>query len=100
MKGLADSKKDMNVKILSGADIKDKNALDIPSNYAYIVKGVLSDGKWHYKKDMVTYFEADNENDGRLKYLNNLQSWGYFKNSLTEVDPDFWDGELFEDIEE
>lgn len=100
MKGLADSKKDMNVKILSGADIKDKNALDIPPNYAYIVKGVLSDGKWHYKKDMVTYFEADNENDGRLKYLNNLQSWGYFKDALTEVDPDFWDGEFFEDIEE
>ncbi|ETZ21149.1 hypothetical protein N824_03245 [Pedobacter sp. V48] len=49
---------------------------------------------------MITYFRANNENDDRLKYLNSLQSWGYFKNSLTEVDPDFWEGELFEDIEE
>ncbi|NRF42016.1 hypothetical protein [Pedobacter foliorum] len=100
LKGLSDSKTDHNVKILSGSTIRDKDFLDIPQNYAYIVKGVLSNGRWYYKKDMVTYFEAENESEGKLEYLNNLQGWGYFKEGLTDIDSDFWEGKLFEKIED
>ncbi|WP_214225511.1 hypothetical protein [Pedobacter sp. B4-66] len=100
LKGLSDSKKDHNVKILSGSTIRDKDFLDIPQNYAYIIKGILSNGLWYYKKDMVTYFEAENESEGKLKYLNNLQGWGYFKDGQTEIDSDFWEGKLFEKIED
>lgn len=98
-KSLAESKKDKQVKILSGSNIKEEGFLDhIPQSYSYIVKGVFSNGRWYYKKDKVTYFEAENEKEGKLEYLNNLQSWGYFKDNLTEISPDFWDGELFEKI--
>jgi hypothetical protein len=98
-KSLAESRKDKQVKILSGGNIKDEGFLDnIPQSYSYIVKGVFSNGRWYYKKDKVTYFEAENEKEGKLKYLNNLQSWGYFKDKLTEISPDFWEGELFEKI--
>ncbi|MBB2148671.1 hypothetical protein [Pedobacter gandavensis] len=100
LKGLSESKKDHNVKILSGASIKDKNFLDVPQNYAYIVKGVSSKGKWYYKKDMVTYFEAENENEGKLAYLNKLQDWGYFNDNLIAIDPGFWEGKLFKKIED
>ena len=98
-KSLAESKKDKQVKILSGGNIKDEGFLDnIPQSYSYIVKGIFSSGRWYYKKDKVTYFEAENEKEGRLTYLNNLQSWGYFKDNLTEISDDFWEGELFEKI--
>lgn len=98
-KSLAESKKDKQVKILSGSNIKEEGFLDhIPQSYSYIVKGVFSNGRWYYKKDKVTYFEAENEKEGKLSYLNNLQSWGYFKDNLTEISPDFWNGELFEKI--
>ncbi|WP_110831009.1 hypothetical protein [Pedobacter nutrimenti] len=100
LKDLSENKKDLQVKILSGATIKDKNFLSVPQNYAYIVKGVSDKGKWYYKKDMATYFEASDENEGRLIYLNNLQGWGYFKEGTSVTDPDFWEGELFEKIED
>jgi len=100
LKSLSENKKDRHVKILTGASIKDKNFLDVPQQYAYIVKGVLSNGKWYYKKDMVTYFDAESEKEGKLTYLNNLQDWGYFKDKLSVIDPDFWEGKLFEKVED
>ncbi|WP_316839759.1 hypothetical protein [Pedobacter gandavensis] len=100
LKDLSESKNDHNVQILSGASLNDKNVLDVPQSCAYIVKGLSSNGKWYYQKDKVTYFEAENEDEGKLEYLNNLQKWDYFKKKLIVVDPGFWEGKLFEKIED
>lgn len=89
---------DMNVKIISGKDMKDKNFLDIPQNNAYVVAGVLDKGTWYYSKDKVTYFEAENEKDAKLEYLNNLQQWGYFAANTSDASPDFWETGFFEKI--
>jgi hypothetical protein len=98
LKSLSENKKDNNVKILSESNIRDKDFLDVPQHYAYLVKGILSNSRWYYKKDKVTYFKAQNEQEGKLKYFNNLQNWGYFDENLTTVSADFWEGTLFEKI--
>lgn len=99
LKSLSDSKKDKNVQIISGKDIKDEGFLDdIPKTYSYIVSGVKFKDKWYYKKSEVTYFEAHNINDGKQKYYNNLQNWNFFKENSIEFNPDFWETMLFKKV--
>ena len=99
LKSLTDSKKDNNVQIISGKDIKDKGFLDeIPKTYSYIVSGVRFEDKWYYKKSAVTYFEAHNLNEGKQVYYNKLQSWNFFKDNSTEFNPEFWETELFKKV--
>ncbi|MGV3704313.1 MAG: hypothetical protein ACO1NU_02950 [Arcticibacter sp.] len=98
-KDVADGKKDRNVNIISKENIPDKALFnEIPNTYAYIVKGVKSNGRWFYKKDKVTYFEPEDNQQGKLEYLYNLQKWGYFKKESTEPDTGFWHGQLFERV--
>ena len=98
-KTLKDNKKDKNVNIISNKDIKDNGFLDdIPKTYAYIVKGVKYEDKWYYEKSNVTYFEAKTLNNGQQNFFNNLQKWNFFKENLTEFNPDFWETELFKKV--
>lgn len=98
-KDLTKNKKDKNVKIISPNDIKDKEFLDeIPRTYAYIIKAVKYNDKWYYEKSNVTYFQANSINEGEEQYFNNLQQWNFFKENSTELNPDFWETNLFEKV--
>ncbi|AXT20772.1 hypothetical protein D7030_11620 [Flavobacteriaceae bacterium AU392] len=98
-KGLTKNKKDKNVKIISPNDIKDKKFLEeIPRTYAYIIKAVKYNDKWYYEKSKVTYFQANSINEGQEQYFNNLQQWNFFKENSTELNPDFWETNLFEKV--
>ena len=98
-KTLKDNKKDKNVNIISSKDIKDEEFLDdIPKTYGYIVKGLKYKDKWYYEKSNVTYFEAKTLIDGQQKFFNNLQQWNFFKENLTEFNPDFWETKLFKKV--
>ncbi len=98
-KDLTKNKKDKNVKIISPNDIKDKEFLEeIPRTYAYIIKAVKYNDKWYYEKSNVTYFQANSINEGEEQYFNNLQQWNFFKENSTELNPDFWETNLFEKV--
>ncbi|WP_100612880.1 hypothetical protein [Confluentibacter lentus] len=98
-KDLTKNKKDKNVKIISPNDIKDKEFLEeIPRTYAYIIKAVKYNDKWYYEKSKVTYFQANSINEGEKQYFNNLQKWNFFKENSTELNPDFWETNLFEKV--
>ena len=98
-KSLTDSKKDKDVQIISGADLKGEGFLDsIPKTYSYIVTGIRLNDKWYYKKSNVTYFENHNLNEGKQKYYNNLQEWNFFKENSTDINPDFWETMLFKKV--
>ncbi len=98
-KDLTKNNKDKSVKIISPNDIKDKDFLEeIPRTYAYIIKAVKYNSKWYYEKSNVTYFQANSINEGQKKYFNNLQQWNFFKENSTELNPDFWETNLFEKV--
>ncbi len=98
-KDLTKNKKDKNVKTISPNDIKDKEFLDeIPRTYAYIIKAVKYNDKWYYEKSKVTYFQVNSINQGEEQYFNNLQQWNFFKENSTELNPDFWETNLFEKV--
>jgi len=98
-KSLLSDKQDQNVKVITSKDIHDPGYLDQkPQTYAYIVRGILYNGKWYHEKSEVTYFDAASLNEGKIDYLNNLQAWGFFKDGAAEPDQGFWDGKLFEKI--
>ncbi|MBD1397902.1 hypothetical protein H9Q13_12060 [Pontibacter sp. JH31] len=100
-KAMKDNKRDKNVNIISSKDIKDEGFLDdIPQTYAYIVKGVKYNGKWFYEKSNVTYFEAQNLDEGKRKYFYNLTKWNFFKENTTEFNPDFWETSLFKKVKD
>jgi len=100
-KTMKDNKRDKNVNIISSKDIKDEGFLDdIPQTYAYIVKGVNHNEKWYYEKSSVTYFEAENLEEGKQKYFYNLAKWNFFKENSTEFNPDFWETSLFKKVKD
>lgn len=95
------SHKDKDVKIMSSKDIKAPEFLDdIPQIYTYIIKGVKYQGKWYYEKSNATYFEANDTTEGKKKYFNSLQQWGFFKENSIEFNPDFWESTLFPKIKD
>lgn len=99
-KTMKDNKQDKNVNIISNKDIKDKGFLDdIPQTYAYIVKGVKNNDKWHYEKSSVTYFEAKDLEKGKQEYFYILTDWNFFKENSTEFNSNFWEGDLFNIVE-
>lgn len=101
LKQLNENKNDKNVKIIADKSIKDTGYLDnIPQTYAYIVKAVKYKGKWYYEKSNATYFEPQDNEGGRLQFLNNLQTWNFFRESSTTFNPDFWETSLFEKIKD
>ena len=84
-----------------GKNIKDSGYLDaIPQTYAYIVKGVKYKNKWYYEKSNVTYFEPEDNEEGRLQFFNNLQEWNFFGEGSTRPNPDFWETSLFAKIQD
>ncbi|WP_127846818.1 hypothetical protein [Psychroflexus aestuariivivens] len=98
-KDLTKNRKDKNVKIISPKDIKDKEFLEeIPRTYAYIIKAVKYNDEWYYEKSNVTYFQANSINEGQEQFFNNLQQWNFFKENSTELNPDFWETNLFEKV--
>jgi hypothetical protein len=98
-KELTKNKKDKNVKIISPNDIKDKEFLEeIPRTYAYIIKAVKHNDEWYYEKSNVTYFQANSISEGEKQYFNNLQQWNFFKENSTELNPDFWETQLFKKV--
>ena len=100
-KSILADKKDENVTVLTSKDIHDPGYLDqAPKTYAYIVNGVQYQNKWYYKKSEVTYFDAANLAEGKIKYLNNLQKWNFFADDTVEPASGFWDGKLFEKVKD
>lgn len=98
-KALLRDNSDKNVKVLTKKDIKDTGYFDQKlQTYAYIVKGLFYNQKWYYEKTEVTYFDADNETNGKIEYLNNLQGWDFFEENTAKPDDGFWEGKLFEKI--
>ncbi len=98
-KTFKENKKDKNIKIISGKEIKDNNFLkDVPRTYSYIVKGVKYKNQWYYEKDFVTYFEAETVKEGQQFFFNNLQVWDFFKENSIEINPDFWETKLFKKV--
>tara|TARA_R110002073_G_C9455723_1_gene578376 strand:+ start:76 stop:1788 length:1713 start_codon:yes stop_codon:yes gene_type:complete len=99
LKSLTKNKKDQNVKIISPNDIKDKALLEeIPRTYAFIVNGVKYQGNWYYEKSKVTYFQAKSLKEGQEQYFNNLQKWNFFKEKSIELNPEFWETNLFKKV--
>ncbi len=100
-KQLKDNETDNNVSIINGKNIKDSGYLnDIPQTYAYIIKAVKYNGQWYYEKSNATYFEPEDNEEGRLQFLNNLQEWNFFKDGSTEFNPDFWETNLFAKVKD
>jgi len=100
-KGMSENKRDANVNIISGKSIKDSGYLNsIPQTYAYIVKGVKYKNKWYFEKSNVTYFEPQDDEEGRSQFFNNLQEWNFFSEGLTTFNPDFWETNLFAKIQD
>ena len=98
---LKGNKKDKNINVITSKDIRDSGYLDqAPQLYAYTVCGVQYKGKWYYEKENVTYFDAATQEEGRLKYFNQLQLYNFFKDNSTEVNPDFWQTKFFEQIKD
>lgn len=101
LKQLNENKEDNNINIINGKSIKDSGYLDnIPQTYAYIVKAVKYKEKWYYEKSNVTYFEPQDNEEGRLQFLNNLQDWNFFVNNSVAINPDFWETNLFNKIKD
>lgn len=100
-KSLKNSKKDKSINIISTKDIQDPGFLDgVPQTYAYIVKGVQYKDKWYYQKSNATYFEAKDTEDGKQKFFNSLQKWGFFQENSSDFNPDFWETNQFQKIED
>lgn len=100
-KSLTDDRKDKDVNIISSKDIKDSDFLDnIPQTYAYVVKGVKYNDKWYYQKANVTYFEAEDIEEGKQTFFNDLQKWDFFKENSTDFNPDFWETNQFQKIKD
>jgi len=98
-KSLKDKKGDNSVNIIV-SDIVELDDLDnVPDTYAYIVKGVKYNDKWYYEKSNATYFETANLEEGKEQYFFNLAGWNFFKENSTELNPDFWETNLFEKVE-
>jgi len=100
-KPILSEKKDKNVNIITSKDIHDPGYLNqSPKTYAYIVCGVQYQNKWYTEKSEVTYFDAANLEEGKIEFLNNLQSWGYFADDTAKPGNNFWEGSLFEKIKD
>jgi hypothetical protein len=98
-KSLLEKRSDQNVKIITSKKINEPGYLDQkPQTYTYIVKGILYNNKWYYEKTEATYFDADNQIDGKVEYLNNLQGWDFFEENTAKPGVGFWEGKLFEKI--
>lgn len=101
LKQLSENKEDNNVNIINNKSIKDTGYLDnIPQTYAYIVKAVKYLNKWYYQKSNVTYFEAHDNENGKLQYLNNLEEWNFFQENSIVRNPAFWETNLFSKIKD
>lgn len=96
LKSMSDGRKAGNVNIISSKNLKDKNLFDeMPRTYAYIVRGLLFNGRWYYQKGKATYFDPQDNLQGKLEFLSNLHQWDYFKEDSAEPNPNFWQGKLF-----
>ena len=99
--GISKNLRDESVNIISGKSIKDSGFLNaIPQTYAYVVKGVKYKNKWYYVKSNTTYFEPDDNEEGRFEFFNNLQDWNFFAEGSTKFNPDFWETSLFAKIQD
>ena len=68
---------------------------EIPSKMGFIVVGVKKDNTWILKKDKITYFDSSSILKARKQYFLILQTLNFFKLESIEVNPDFWDTDLF-----
>lgn len=95
-KALHDSNDDNSVNIISNKDLKDEDFLDdVPQTYSYVLNGVKYQDKWYFEKSQVTYFNAKSIKEGQAYFFNNLQEWNFFKENTTELNPEFWETNLF-----
>lgn len=94
------NKKDRSVNVKVDRDFTDPAFFDdMPQTYAYLVCGVRYNGKWFYQKMDVTYFNPKDSFQGKLEYFNSsLQDHHFFKEHSTELDPQFWEADLFEKV--
>lgn len=88
-KAFRDGKNDKNVNIVSDDQMGFFGG-SLPNTYAYLVKGVLYNGKWYYEKAEVTYFDADSPENGRQAFFSYLQKWSFFADNSATLNPEFW----------
>lgn len=84
-------KEDRNVNIVSDNQTGFFSGA-LPNTYAYIVRGVIYNGKWYYEKSDVTYFDAATLKEGKTTYFYYLRKWGFFLEGTPTPDPAFWEG--------
>lgn len=92
-----DSDEDKNVNIISNSN----NDFSFEQNtYTYVIIGLNYNSKWYFKKVLVTYFDAKDLDQGKATYFNNLQKLNFFKENSTEFNPEFWETNFFEKVED
>lgn len=88
--------KDKNVNIITS----DLSGWDtIPRIYAHIVLGIQYEANWYIQKSNVTYFNAEDFEEGKKEYFKNLQKWHFFEEESSEFNPDFWETYFFSKVE-
>jgi len=65
------------------------------NSYGYILFGVTYKNKWYYKKSNVVEIDIE---VGKQKLFGYLQQWDFFKEKSTELNPDFWETNLFKKV--
>ena len=95
------SGKHHNSQMVSSTGLKDVAAAGYsPKTFAYTVKGVKYNGKWHYQKSDITHFHALSTELARKSFYSNLQDKGFFKERTAEVNPLFWETGEFSKVED
>ena len=90
LKDLINKKEKKNVEILSNS------FGEIPNTVGFLVIGIKKESKWILKKEKISYFDSSDIFEARKKYFSILQALDFFKPESIEVNPDFWDTDLFD----
>lgn len=85
---------DKSVKILS----QNLTNPDILSYMGRIVVGVKHNGRWLMSQKHVTYFPAEDLEQGKREYFANLLSWGFFEENSAKPADSFWTTNLFKKV--
>ncbi|MEQ6123555.1 hypothetical protein AAON49_05090 [Pseudotenacibaculum sp. MALMAid0570] len=88
-KDLINKKEKMNVEILSNS------FGEVPNMMGFLVIGIKNENKWVLKKKKITYFDSNDIFEARKQYFSILLSLDFFKSESIEINPNFWNTDLF-----
>ncbi len=71
---------------------------DETNTCGFMLTGAKVDGRWYFKRQGITYLNADSVEAGRKKFMLTLQKFNFFRPMSTEPNPDFWSSGLFERV--